>query len=193
MLHEIGVELGAALAAKGCPLKVVDGPEATGSTTFARERIVIEHDDGDAFRGALSQRNTPRYHYVRDIAGKLTIYAQSPAAGATHWEHRRRAEHVLDLVLVALDLVAANRKNQWKPKSGRFLLPADLAASETAGGVAYELTFTYERGVFEQKWSGAVAPTTAVGGDDGLTIGSTTKVSLAHGSGDPPEETGCGG
>lgn len=186
MIHELGIELGSALAAQGCPLKVVDGPEPTRSTTFARERIVIEHDDGDAFAPVRSQHRNPKLRMVRNVAAKVTIYAQSPASGATDWEHRRRAEHVLDLVLVGLEKVILARKNGWVLKSGRFLVPADLQKSETAGGAAYELSFTVERGVFEKKWSGAVRAQVS-----NIPITSTDEITLANGPENQTPETAC--
>lgn len=191
MIHEIGIELGAALALKGFPLKgfpVVDGPEPTKTTTGARERIVIEHDDGgDSFRAVRGEHKNPNLRTIRNIGVKITIYAQATNAGATHWEHRRRAEHVLDLVLVALDKVIYARKNGYTLTKGRFVQPDDLAASEVIAGAVYELTFTVERGVAEQTWKGEKRP-------EGSPTGfkNTTNVSLYNGPGDPPE-VGCGG
>lgn len=186
MLHEIGVELGAALAAQGCPLRVIDGPEPTKTTTYARERIVIEHDDADGFVPTQSQHRNPKIRMVRNVAAKVTIYAQSPAAGAMEWEHTRRAEHVLDLVLVALDYVVSVRKNRWTIKGGGFVRPDDLAKSDTQGGAVYALTFAVERGVYEQKWNGDVRPQVT-----GVPITSTDRITLAHGPSDQVPETAC--
>lgn len=186
MLHEIGVELGFALAAQGCPLKVIDGPEPTKTTTFARERIVLEHDDGDSFGPTRSQHRNPKFRMVRSVAAKITIHAQSAADGATAWEHRRRAEHVLDLVLVALEKVVVARKNGWTPKGGGFVRADDLQKSEVAGGAVYELTFTVERGVYEQKWNGDVRPQVS-----GVTITGTDRITLANGPSDQTPETAC--
>ncbi len=186
MLHEIGVELGAALAAQGCPLRVVDGPEATKTTTWARERIVIEHDDGDGFAPVRSQHRNPKFRMVRNVAAKVTVYAKSPAEGAMDWEHRRRAEHVLDLVLVALEKVLVARKNGWTPKGGAFIKPDDLQNSEVAGGAVYELKFTVERGVFEQKWNGDIRAQVS-----GVTITGTDLITLANGPVDQVPETNC--
>lgn len=190
MLHEIGVELGAALVTKGFPLKaipIVDGPEPTRTTTYARERIVIEHDDGDSFGPTFSTHRNPKVGMTRNVAGKITIYAQSPSPGATQWEHTRRAEHILDLVLVALRGVMSVRKQGIVWKGGRFIRPADLERSETQGGAVYELTFAVERGVYAQTWAGAVRPEGTVG-PGGITITGTDRITgPAHST----PETAC--
>lgn len=194
MIHEIGVELAAALKAKGYAAVVVDGPEATGSTSFARERIVIEHDaDGtDKFGPALSQHKNPKQRMTRGIAAKLTIYAQTTTAGAMPFEHRRRAEHILDMVLVAMDGVAIARKNKWTPTGGKFVTPPDLAGSDAFAGASYALTFTFDRGVFDATWAGASRPEAAVG-VGGVSITNTTNVTQANGPDGEDVETGCGG
>lgn len=194
MLHEIGKELGAFLASKGVPFVVIDGPERTGTTTFARERIVIEHDveGGDEFGNVLSQRPNPQQKAVRIFGAKITIYAQAPASGAQTYEHRRRAEHVLDSVLVGLDAVVRGRKNTLKLKSGRFdpKPTADLAKSEVANGAVYELKFSVDRGVRDVTWAGAAHAETPLG-PGGVTVASETKVSRP---GELPAdaETACG-
>lgn len=80
MIHEIAVQLGAALGAKGCPLGayVIDGPEHRNTTTFARERIVFEHDPdgGDSFEQRKQADTNPRTLLTRFVGVKITIYAQ---------------------------------------------------------------------------------------------------------------------
>lgn len=196
MIHEVGVELDTELRRKGCPLRVVDGPERREPNTFGRERIVIEHDpSGDSFGSKHLANVNPKTFLTRSIGVKLTIFAQSPNAGANEFEHRRRAEHALDLVLVAINRIASIRKNAWSPKSGRFVLPDDLSKTETAGGAVYELNFTFDRGVAERTWAGDARPTAAAAGFD-----RTTKVSLKGGPDDDNDpstvpadaETSCG-
>lgn len=197
MIHEIGVELQAALRAKGCPFVVLDR-ESTKATTWGRQRIVIEHDEGgDAFAPTRSQHKNPKHRMTRTIGAKLSIYAQSTKSGALEFEHRRLAEHVLDLVLVAMGDVAAVRKNAWKPGRGRFVTPEDLETSEKFGGAVYELAFAIDRAVEVRTYAYAAEPETALVAN---TITSTTKVSLAEGpddDGDPntvpaAAETSCG-
>lgn len=200
MIHEIGLELAAKLRAIGCTVPVVDGPEYGEPTTNARERIVIEHDEdgSDRFGPPRSQHSNPKHRYTRAIAGKITIYARSPSANATTWENRNRAEHILDLVLCKMCQVAAERKNLWQPVGGGFVRPRDLEQSPRPGGAVYELTFTFDRGVFEQTWDGDIRPTATLGPN---AVRSRTAVSLAHSGDDDDDpntvpahaETACGG
>lgn len=189
MIHEIGRELQAALRAKGCPFNVVDGPEGQATTTYARERIVIEHDEaGDSFGPTRSQSRNPRNRMIRNVGVKITIYAQSSASGALEFEHRRRAEHVLDLVLVALEKVITARHNGWVVKAGRFINPEDLAKSETIGGAVYELSFTVERGVFDTTFTNAARPEFTMGAGG---ISSTTRA-MRPGADEADAEIACG-
>ena len=71
MIHEIAVELRAALVANGCPIPVVDGPEQMTSVVTPRERIVVSRDRGQpepviAPKGA--GRN-PRHAFDRMLRG----------------------------------------------------------------------------------------------------------------------------
>lgn len=185
MLHEIGVELHTALAAKGAGgFPVIDGPERRETTTFARERIVIEHDEqgADSFNAPIKSNPNPEMSWDRIIACKLTIYVKEPAKSATEWEHRRRANKLLDLVLVAMRAIAVGRKNFFSPRSGKFLLPTDLKQGETPGGAVYELKFTFSRGIADHKWDGTPAQkeVTITGDNTGVSIVNTDVV---HGSG----------
>jgi len=197
MIHEIGVELQAALRARLCPFVVVDGPERRATTTWGNERVVIEHDEGgDSYEPSRSQRPNPKHRMTRRMGVKLTIYARSPKAGAREFEHRRRAEHVLDLVLVCMGDVAATRRNAWSQGGGKFVLPADLEKSETPGGAVYEQLITFDRAVYQQDWNGAIAGEATL-----ADITSTTKAFRAWTPDDdddfttPPAtaETACGG
>jgi hypothetical protein len=189
MIHEIGTELGAKLSAKGCPLPVIDGPESTKTTTGARERIVIEHDEdaGDSFASAVTQHKNPKMRMIRNIGVKITIYAQAVSAGSTHWEHRRRAEHVVDLVMVALYDTLKIRRNGFQIKKAGFIQPSDLQASEAIAGAVYQVTLSIERGVYDQTWAGDKRPEGTL-----AAVGSKTNVSLAHGPDDAMPEAGCG-
>jgi hypothetical protein len=180
MIHEIGVELGAKLAARGCPLPVVDGPERTTVAGWGNERIVLEHDDaGDTFGPARSQRPNPKHRFTRNIGAKITIYAQETSSGAQAFEHRRRAEHVLDLVLVALEEVFILRRNGCSMKSGKFIEPEDSADSQSISGAAFELQFSFERAVMVATWTGSIQPEATVGPGGISSITHTTKASPA--------------
>ncbi len=157
MIHEIASELGARLSDKGVPIPVVDGPE-NPSTMWGRERIVVEHaDEADSFGPPRSQHINPKHRFTRTMACKLTIWAKAQAPGASIFEHRRRAEKILDKAICAMAYVAAVRKNRWEPKSGKFITPPDLAGAENAAGAVYELAFNFDRAVMDQTWAGGNA------------------------------------
>jgi hypothetical protein len=121
---------------------------------------------------------------VRDIAYKVTIYAKSPHPGAAVWEHRQRAERVLDLVVVGLYQVAKMRKNLVTLKSGRFVDPPDLKESETPGYATYELLFNFDRGVTDQNWDGS-EPTVITIVEGMIQNTTTANGELAAGTGNP--------
>jgi hypothetical protein len=155
VIHELGVEIGAILASKGLGIPVVDGPERRPTTTFSRERIVIERDGEDGFISRHRTNVNPHAVMTRVIACKITIYAQQPSKGAAEFEHYRRAEQMLDLVLCAIEVRAKTRQNIWLPKSGKFVIPPDMKEGETMGGAIYEFKFTFDRGVEDRKWDGS--------------------------------------
>lgn len=197
MMHELGVELAVRLAVSGTPVAVVDGPEQTKTSTWGRERIVIERSGSDSFSSARSQHINPKHRRTRTVGGKITIYAQSPVSGATNFEHERRAEAILDQVLVAMDYVAAVRKNAWTPTGGEFVTPEDIKESDRRGGAVYELRFTFDRAVMARTWANANRPEFTFGAG---SLQSTTQVSMAHGADDDNDpntvpataETACG-
>ncbi len=198
MIHEIGKELEAVLRTAGCPLRVDDGPESTQTTTFGRERIVIEHvPGGDSFGPTRSQHVNPDHRMTWIVGCKVTIYAQSPSAGARPFEHRRRASRVLNMVLVGLEQVARTNRNAWRPTGGGFVTPADLAASEAQAGAVYELTFTYDRPVVVQTWAGESAAEFTLGANGITSITKVSRNGVADDDDDPntvpaSAETACG-
>jgi hypothetical protein len=182
LIHEVGVELQASLAAAGCAFPVKDGPERNRSATFARERIVIEYDQSgeDSFGSKHVARANPKAQFTCSMACKLTIYAQSPVGGSLEFEHKRRARLVVDMAIVALYEIATTRHNSIAFVSGRFVDPDDLKASEAVAGAVYELKFKFDRGIAKTTWKGAGAAEVIIGTD--VEIANTTKVSAA---GDP--------
>lgn len=163
MIHEIGRELEAAIAAKGCPFRVFDR-EPTKTTTWGRNRIVIERIPEDKVNAPRFQSRVPKAYFVRYIGGLITIFAQSTVTGAQEFEHERICDDVVDMVLIAFRGIAVQRKNGLSiTKSTRIPLD-DLAGSERIGGVVHQITFTIERAVSERRWSGAVQETHAIGG-----------------------------
>lgn len=190
MIHEIGLELQKELRSKLCPIPVVDGPEPTNTATWGRERIVIERDRdaGDRFGYVRSQHKNPKHVMTRSIGCKIRIYVQSAAAGALPFEHERRCDLVIDQVLVAMHKIAGARRNDWTPGAGKTVDPVDLEDSERRGGSVYELSFTFDRGVYEQTFKGEIQPEATLG-----AIASRTDVTLANGPDNQTPVTGCGG
>ena len=177
MIHDVGVALQAKLREFGYGAATVLDAEQTKPTTRGRERIVIEHDlqKGDSFSNSRSQRPNPVHIYTRNIAVKITVYAQSPRSGAQDFEHRRRAEHIVDLVLVALDFIAAGDApifNVWTPNTGGFVISEDLEGSERWGGAVYEMAITISRAVRVQTWAGDIA--------DEATLGTNVDTALTR-------------
>lgn len=191
MLHEIGVQLQTALHAKGCGFDVKDGPERRETTTYARERVVIERAGDDAFETPHKATVNPPTRFTRLVPCKLSIYAQEPKKGAAEFEHYRRAEKVLDLCLCALYSIAKARANRFLPRSGKFVPPPDLKDGETFGGVKYELNFVFDRGVMDTKWDLTAAETATITDDNtGVSIVNTTQVSgLTENGGTTTNET----
>lgn len=191
MMHAIGKQLESELHAVGYrSASVVDGPETRPANTFGNERIVIEYDEegADTFAAPEVLHRNPKHRFAITMACKLTIWAQAKASGAMDYEHYRRARHIADLALVALNKIAHVRKNTFVPKSGRFITPEDLKASEEVAGAVYELKFTFDRGVKEQTWTGDARPEGTIAG-----VANTTQATRTKGSQDDPPETGCGG
>ncbi len=163
MIHEIGRELEAAIAAKGCPFRVFDR-EPTKTTTWGRNRIVIERVPEDKVSAPRFQSRVPKAYFVRDIGGLITIFAQSTVTGAQEFEHERICDDVVDMVLIALRGIAVQRKNGLAITKSTRIPIDDLAKSERVGGVAHQIAFTIERAVSERRWSGAVQETHAIAG-----------------------------
>lgn len=198
MILEIAHELGTYLAAKGCPIPVVDGPSAGDGTfggekqaTWGREYITVERDEsGDTFEAVRGAHRNPKHVMTCKQGIKIVIRAQATAAGALSFEHFRRAEAARDMVLTALAYIAQTRKNNTHGvdfRGGRFVDPEDLAKSEDNGGAVYELRCAIDRGVYKQTWAHAIRPEATP-----ATIHSTTGARLV-GVDEDDAETACGG
>lgn len=191
-IHDIGVELQAYLKSQGCPFAVVDGPEQTKTATWGRERVVLEHDveAKDAFADPRGLHTNAKHRHTATDTYKFTIYAQSKKPGATPFEHRTRIQTVRETVMAGMDLVAAKRINRWKPTSGGFITPPDLAEAERATGAVYELKFTYELPIRVVTFVGDARPEASMG-----ALVSSTNVSrsvASDGTESNTPETACG-
>lgn len=194
MIHEIGRELEAAIAAQGCPFKVFDR-ESTQTTTWGRNRIVIARDPEDKVGPPRFQSRVPKVHFVRLIGATITIYAQASVTGAKEFEHERVCDDVVDMVLIALRGIAGARKNALAITKSTRVPIEDLAKSEKPGGVAHQISFTIERAVSERTWAGSTQGTFALGAGG---MRSRTNVFVSDNDSDPGTvpagaETSCGG
>lgn len=179
MIHAIGVALQQKLEALGVPLPVVDGPESSETVTFGRERIVIARDGDDQPLAVRSQRPNPKHRAVRGVPVKITVYAQHAEDGAMRWEHEDRADHIVDLVIVALGDVASQTApifNVWRWTRVGFVTPPLLEGTERPGGAIAELSCVFERAVFEKDWKRVIAPEMTMGAN-GTGIQTARKVS----------------
>lgn len=189
MIHEVGEDLGRMLKAVGVPMPVVDGPEPTGTATWSRERIVFGYNDesGDKFAIARSQSNSQKKQYAtRSIGVKAIIYVQSPNPGALHFEHRRRADKVIDKVVVALIKIAALRKDGIAWTGGKYITPPDFKDTPQGGGVVYQLTLTFDRGIYDTKWNNDGKPTATLG-----KTATTDSITSANGPEGQVPEVAC--
>jgi hypothetical protein len=196
VIHQIAKDLGKYLASRGCGFPVYD-KEATAPTTWARNRVVVARGDEDKVGPPRFQSRNPKVHFIRTIPATITIFAQSTKTGAQEFEHRRVADNVVDMVLIALRSIAGTRKSGLAIVSSKRVPIDDLEKSERVGGYAHEIAFTIERAVSERTWAGAIQDEFEVieGG-----IRSVTKVAYS-GSDDDGDintapasaETACGG
>lgn len=160
-LHEIGLALQAYLTKNKCPLVVVDGPEpAQTVVTYGAERVVLEHDiDGtDSFANPRGIHSNAKHRFTATDAFKASIYVRSNDAGARPFEHRTRAKNAREVVMAGLELVLATNRNKFKPTTGRFFVPKDMAESEQPNGAAYELKFTCALPIRVVTFVGAARP-----------------------------------
>lgn len=178
MIHEIGKELQTQLRAQGCPLPVVDGPEPP-STSWVRERVVIEYGTGFSFESTQSQHLNPKQPCNFRLPGKVTIYAKSSKAGALFFEHQRRALLVARQVTNALIKVFRERKNPIALPKGDFVPPADLEKSDSPGGACFAMTFEFLTGNPDVTFAGEAADEATIGAD---TIQSTDRVRFVNGA-----------
>lgn len=155
MIHQIGRELEAKLLAKGCPFKVVD---REAFKPAAHRNVVVIDETGDTYVSPRSQSRNAKRYFDCLTGASLTVFAKSSKPGALEFEHRRVARKVVDLLLVALRTIRAERNSGGLTiGAGQFVPIEDLATSEVIGGAVYVLPFTFERGVLDVTYAGAAA------------------------------------
>lgn len=202
MLYEISKEVSTELAAQGCPVPVVYGPERQGATGVAitTSRIVFERDrsGGDSSGPGRGRTVNPKMLYTRNVGAVCRVFAQSTESGARVQDHERLADLVWDKVEVALYKVIAKRKDAWRVASSKLLSAEELAMRglEVWPGVVYEVRFTVSRGVYDTTWTEAAKPEASVSaagssGTPGVTIESADEIKLTNGPVGAPAETAC--
>jgi hypothetical protein len=194
VIKSIADDLRTELAAKGCPLRVIYGPEPRPVTSLVDSRIVLERDreGGDVIGPPRSQHKNPAIKGVRGMGCVLRIFAKSSLSGANLWDHESLADQTLDKVWVALEKLVKLRRTLWTITGAKLLNSTELEMRglETWPGVVFELRFAVDRGVFDTTWVGDAKPEKAFGeGADAIQIASTTSVTV-NGAGSP--EVACG-
>ncbi len=187
-VHDIGVALQAYLAANGCPIPVIDGPEQA-RTAWTPERVVLEHDTTarSSFDSPRGLHTNAKHLYTSLDPYKVTVYVQSRLGGAKTFEHRTRAHVAREAVIAGLRTISATNKNVFVLKDAGFITPPDLAASEQPNGAAVEVKFTYGLPVRVVTFVGDAQPEGTLTG-----LSSTTTVSRNADNPDASVETACG-
>lgn len=163
MIYDVAKIIATEIAARGCPLPVVYGPERMPSG--AESRIVIERPRslGDTTGPPRVTKNNPPRRAERKIVGKVRVYARSTVDGARVNEHEALADQAVDLVIVAFEIAVARlRLATATIGAGGFV---DDPAAEAWAGVTYEFPITVQRSVFDRTWAGASKDTIALTGN----------------------------
>lgn len=193
MIHEIGVELKAALAANGCPIAVVDGPEYGSSVLSPVERVVIWRRvrAAEPVVGPKGAGRNPAHVFDRHLAAMIRIYARDARSGAAHWEHLRRMDLVYDKVLFALQKVLRTRKNAgFRVGDGEVVDLEDAKGTPVTTFAVYEFPFTVPRATDASTYAGAAATEVDLG-PTGAVLTNVVRIS-EQGDSTPDQQPACG-
>jgi hypothetical protein len=164
MLYSVSQIVATELALRGCPLRVVYGPERFSDVGFTDARIVFERprESGDVVGPPRSSKGNPPRRAERGIAGVVRVYAHSTVDGARVQDHEGQAEQAVDLLIVALQIAAARSVTTLSIGAGGYLSAQALEVDglEAWPGVVYELAITVQRAVFDRTWAGDAKSTT---------------------------------
>jgi len=162
MLYEMTKEVNALLVSKGFPYPVEYGPGAVRTNAIARTWVHVERDRGAAEQWAApsGQHPNPPVYWKRNIAAKITIYANSTVTGARTQEHERLADKMADIVASSLYVVGKLRKLLSVGITGRFVPASELdnRSLQQWPGAIYEMTVTFSRSVPYLTWAGDKLP-----------------------------------
>ena len=183
MIYNIAKKLQDAIKAKGCPLRVVYGPEFPAPVAQTDSHIVMSMDRqaGDKFNPTRSQHLNPRVFHVRAVGAVIRIYACSPLAGAAVQDHERMANAVVDVIACALRVIAAASRMPINYTAAGFMTAEALQQTKLDrwAGVVYEIKFTVDRAVQDTTYQGAVAEEATIGGTGGVGIATEVDVHRA--------------
>lgn len=165
MFYDLSRYVATELVTRGCPLRVVYGPERMRDVGLTDPRIVFER----ARRGSepvlppRSSKNNPPRRADREIAGVVRVFGHSTVDGARTQDHEALADQAVDLVIVALQIAAAKMITTVSIGAGGYVPVSDLDLElEAWPGVVYELPITIRRAVYDRTWAGASKATTDV-------------------------------
>jgi hypothetical protein len=164
MLYSVSQIVATELALRGCPLRVVYGPERLQDVGLTDSRIVFQRprSASDVTGPPKSSKGNPPRRAERAISGVVRIYGHSTADGARVQDHEDVAEQAVDLVIVTLQVAVARLVTTATIGTGGYLPAAELqlAGLEAWPGVVYELPITIQRAVFDRTWAGDAKSTT---------------------------------
>ena len=162
MLFEVHRDVRDHLKSRGCPIRVVYGPERYVDSGLTDARIVIERDrgGGDSVRPPKTTTKNPKRRAERGLSGTIRIYAKSSVPGARIEDHESICEQTVDMIIIALQHAAAKSDTMISIESGGFVSAenSDVPSVETWPGVVYELEIELARGVFDVNWQGEKSP-----------------------------------
>lgn len=164
MLYDVAKIVSTELIARGCPLKVIYGPERLQDVGLTDSRIVIERPrpgSDPVLPPRASKLNPPR-RAEREIAGVVRVYGHSTLAGARVQDHEEIADQAVDLVIVCLQIAAARLETTMSVGAGGYLSASDVDLEELESwpGVVYELPMSIRRAVYDRTWAGEAKSTT---------------------------------
>lgn len=166
-VHHLANDLAAELAARKCPIRVVDR-EPSQPTTYAMERVVVEIAGRDSFGAPVMPGGggggKPRLTHSCTTPVRLTLYVKAPQPGALEFEHEDRAIALRDMVLSALATIASRKRIRIAAGGGERVHAPDLEKSEKWPGVRYVLDVAVTTSVAVRDWAGDTAPAATVAG-----------------------------
>lgn len=168
------------LQLRGCPVRVMYGPERMQDTALTDTRIVFQRSRRarDRISSPSSSKLNPSRRAERELDALVQVIARSSLDGAQLHDHEELADQIVDMLIVVLQIAAARSKTTVALNGGSFLSTQALALEgmESWPGVVYELTFSVQRGVFDRSWAGDAKGTVAC--DNIVTTGTCVSTTV---------------